>query len=77
MRISSNDLRRRNMSNHHPNKEQASSRTNKVGNEYVKHHIPGQKHKYLGKAKYTGERRDWISQKTEMELGRACQLDRR
>ena len=39
-------------------KEQASNRTNKDGKEYVKHHIPGQKNKYLGKKKDQGHRRD-------------------
>ncbi|KAK2189674.1 hypothetical protein NP493_100g07014 [Ridgeia piscesae] len=43
MRTSSNDIRRGNMGTHHPSKEQASSRTNKDGQEYVKHHVPGQK----------------------------------
>ena len=46
MCTSSNDIRRRNMGTHHPSKEQASSRTNKDGKEYVKHHIPGQKKTY-------------------------------
>ena len=36
------------MVTHHPSKEQASSRPNKDGKEYVKHHIPGQKEKHLG-----------------------------
>ena len=35
----------------YPCKEQASSRTNEDGKEYVKHHIPGQKNKHLGKRK--------------------------
>ena len=47
---------------HKPSKEQASRRTNKDGKEYIKHHILGQKNKHLG----------WISQKTEVDLGRAC-----
>ena len=34
---------RGNLGTHHPCKEQASSRTNKDGKEYVKHHIPGQR----------------------------------
>ena len=37
MRTSSNDIRRGNMGAHHPSKEQASSRTNKDGKEYVKY----------------------------------------
>ena len=66
MRTSSNDIRRGNMGTHHPSKEQASSRTNKVGKEYVQHHIPEQKNKHLGlrKTKITDEieqvrRRKW------------------
>ena len=39
-------------------KEQDSSHTNKDGKEYVKHHIPGQKNKHLGKKKDTGHRAD-------------------
>jgi len=42
MPTSSNDIRRGNMSTHHQNKEQVSSRTNKDGKEYVKQNIPGQ-----------------------------------
>ena len=42
----------------HPSKEHASSRTNKDGNESVKHHISGQKYKHLGKRKDHGHRRD-------------------
>ena len=38
MRIFSNDIRRGNMDTHHPCKEQASSRINKDGKEYIKHH---------------------------------------
>ena len=38
-----NYLQRRNTGTHHPNKEQASSRTNKDGKEYGKHLIPRQK----------------------------------
>ena len=58
MRTSSNYILRRNMDTHQPSKEQASSRTNKDGKEYVKHHIPGQKNKDLGKRKDEGHRRD-------------------
>ena len=58
MRTSSNDIRRGNVGTHHPSKEQASSRTNKHGKEYVKHHIPGQKNKHLVKRKDKGHRRD-------------------
>ena len=47
---------RRNMGTHHPSKEKASSRTNKDGKEYVKHHIPGQKNKNLGERKDKGHR---------------------
>jgi len=39
MRTSSNDIRRGNMGTYHSSKEQSSSRTNKDGKEYVKHHI--------------------------------------
>ncbi|KAK2154452.1 hypothetical protein NP493_2190g00018 [Ridgeia piscesae] len=39
------------MGTHHPSKAQASSRANKDGKEYVKHHIPGQENKHLGKRK--------------------------
>ena len=35
-----------------------SSRTNRDGKEYVKHHIPGQKNKHMGKRKDQGHRRD-------------------
>ena len=56
---------------------QASSRTNKDGKEYVKHHIPGQTNKYLGKRKDQSNRRDWTSQKTEVNLGRERQQDTR
>ena len=73
MRTSSNDIRRGNMGTHQPSKEQASSCTKKDGKEYVKHHIPGQKNKHLGKRKDKGDRRDWISQRTDMHLGRAQQ----
>ncbi|KAK2173360.1 hypothetical protein NP493_882g01030 [Ridgeia piscesae] len=31
------------MGTHYPSKEQASSRTNRNGKEYVKHHLPGLK----------------------------------
>ena len=55
---SSNDKRRGNMDTHHPSREQASSRTNKDGKDYVKHHIPGQKYKYLDKRKDKGNRCD-------------------
>ena len=58
VRTSSNDIRRGNMGIHHPSKEQASSRTNKDGKKYVKHHIPGQKNKYQGKKKDKGHIRD-------------------
>ena len=51
MRTSSNDIRRGNKGTHHPGKEQVNNRTNKDGKEYVKHHIPGQKNKHLGKGK--------------------------
>ena len=44
------------MATHHPSKEQASSRTNKDGKEYVKHHIPGQKNKHMDKRKDQGFR---------------------
>ena len=55
---SCNEIRRGNMGTHHPGKEQTSSRTNKDGNEYVNHHIPGQKNNHLGKKKDKGHRRD-------------------
>ena len=58
LRTSSNDIRRRDMGIHHPSKEQASSRTNKNGKEYVKHHIPGQKNKHMDKRKNQGHRED-------------------
>ena len=51
MHTSGNDIRHGNMGTHHPCKEQASSRTNKDGKEYVKYHTSGQKHKHLGKRK--------------------------
>ena len=65
------------MGTQHPSKEQASSRMNKDGKEYVIYHIPGQKNKHLGKRKDKGHRRDWTSQKTEVDLGRARQQDTR
>ena len=65
------------MGTHHLCKEQASSLTNKDGKENVKHHLPGQKNKHLGKKKDQGQRRDWTSQKTEVDLGRARQQDTR
>ena len=37
--------------------------------------MPGQKNKHLGKRKDKGHRRDWTSQKTEVDLGRARQQD--
>ena len=37
MRTASNDIRRGNMGTRQPRKEQASSRTNKDGKEYVQH----------------------------------------
>ena len=55
------------MCSHHPSKEKASSRTSKDGKEYVKHHIPGQKNKHLGKRKDKCYRRDCISEKTEVD----------
>ena len=73
MRTSSNDIRRGNMGIHHSSKEQASNRTNKDGKEYTKHYISGQKNKHLGKKKDKGHRRDWTSQKTVVDLGRALQ----
>ena len=56
MRTFSNDIRRGNMDTRHPCKEQASSRKNKDGKEYVKHHMPGQKNNRLGKRKDQGHR---------------------
>ena len=58
MRTSSNDIRRGNMGTHRPSKEQASSRTNKDGKEYVNHHTQAQKNKHLGKRKDKGHIRD-------------------
>ncbi|KAK2183656.1 hypothetical protein NP493_301g03000 [Ridgeia piscesae] len=58
MPTSSKSIRRGNMVTPHPSKEQASSRTNKDGKEYVKHHIPEQNNKHLVKRKYNGHRRD-------------------
>ena len=52
MRTSSNDIRRGNKGAHNPYKEHASSRTNKDGKVYGKHHIPGQKKKHMGKRKH-------------------------
>ena len=75
MRTSSNDTRRGNMSIYHPSKEQAGSCTNKDGKEYVKHHIPGQKNKHLGKKQDKCHSSDWTTQKTEVDLGRARQQD--
>ena len=41
------------MGTHYPSKEQVSSCINKHGKEYVKHHILGQKNKYMCKIKVT------------------------
>ena len=41
IRSSKCDTWRVNMGTHYHCKEQASNRTNKYGNEYVKHHRPG------------------------------------
>ena len=67
------DIRRGNMITHHPSKEQASSRTNEDGKKYVRQHIPRQKNKHMGKRKDKPHRRDWKSQETEVDLGRARQ----
>jgi len=56
-RTSSNDIWRGNMGTHHPSKEQATSRTNKDGKEYVKHPIPDRTPKTSVK-KTKGHRRD-------------------
>jgi len=77
MCTSRNDIQDRNMGSNHSCKEQAGSHTNKDGKEYVKYHIPGQKNKHLGKRKNKGHRRDWTSEKTEVDLGRSCQQDTR
>ena len=77
MLTSCNDIRRGNVGTHQPRKEVANSRTNKDGKEYVKHHIPGEKNKHLGKRRDKGHRRDGTSQKTEMDLGRAHQQNTR
>ncbi|KAK2183480.1 hypothetical protein NP493_310g00002 [Ridgeia piscesae] len=42
----------------HPSEEQASSCSNKDGQKFLKHHMPGQKNKHLGKRKDKGHRRD-------------------
>ena len=57
-RISSNDIRRGNMDTHQPRKEQTNRCANTEGKKYVKHHIPGQKNKHLGKRKNKVRRRD-------------------
>ena len=75
MGTSSNDIRRGNIETHHPSKEQASNRTNKDRKEYVKHHIPGQKNKHLGKRK--DKAKCHIRQKMEVDPGRVRQEDRR
>ena len=54
MRTSRNDIWRGNMGTHQSCKEQARSRTNKDGKEYVKHHIAGQKNKV------------WVREKTKV-----------
>ena len=64
MRTFSNDIRCGNMGTHHPSKQQASSRTNTYGKEYVKHHIPGQNIWVREKTKITDvieqvKRRKW------------------
>ena len=47
---------------HSPPKQRTSysSRTNKDGKEYVKHHIPGQKNKHQGQRKDTGHRSEHV-----------------
>ena len=65
MRTSSNGIWRGNMGTHHPSKEQASSRTNKDGKEYV----------VIEKTKVTDVIR--TNQEAEVDLGRACQQDKR
>ena len=57
------------------NKLAAAKKVN--GKEYAKHRIPGQKNKHLGERKDKGYRRDWTTQKTEVDLGRARQQDTR
>ena len=57
MRTFSNDIGRGNMGTHYPSKEQASSRTNTDGKEYVKHRITGEK-KHLRKGKDKDHRID-------------------
>ena len=74
---SSNDIRPGNMGSHDPSKERASSRTHIDEKECVKHHIPGQKNKHLGKRKDNGHRSDLTSQETQVDLGGARQEDTR
>ena len=58
LHTTSNAIRHRNTGNYLPNKEQGSSRTNKDGKEYVKHHILGEKNIHLCKRKFKSHRRD-------------------
>ena len=47
--------------------------TNKDGKKCAKRNIPGEKFKHPGKRRDKGHRRDCISQKTQVNLGRARQ----
>ena len=57
MRTSSDYIRRGKIGTHHPSEEQGITRTDKDGQMYVKHHVPGQNNKHLGKKKDKGHRR--------------------
>ena len=65
-----NDVRCVNMGTLQTSKGQASRCTIKDGKEYVKHHIPGQKNKHLGKRKDK-------SHSQEVVLGKARQQNTR
>ena len=63
------------MGSHRISKELTSSRANKDGKEYIKHHLPGQIN--LGKRKDKGHIRDRTREKMEVDLDRVRQQDTR
>ena len=76
MRTSSNDIRRGNMGTHHPCKKQASSRT-KMERSMLNITYRERKTNIWVREMTKGHRRDWTSQKTDVDLGRAGQQDTR
>ena len=60
---------------HTSSKERTSSHTNKDGKEYVKHHIPGQKNKHLGKRKDKGHRLNKSEHRSGPEQGTSAEYE--